>query len=432
MEMPKAEANVSELHERLRTLLRSREPRYLELLRHMVAINSFTENPAGVAALALLTAEAFAGLGFASETVAAENPSFGPHLVLTRRARRGEAPPRIGLVSHLDTVFPPEEEQKNGFGWREVGDRIYGPGTVDIKGGTVVIYMVLDALAAEAPEVFDAVDWVVLLNAAEEQLALDFGRLARERLAGERLAGGRTLGCLVFEGGYLRGTEAPLVVARKGMAVYRVAVEGRASHAGSAHARGANAVVQLADVIRRIADWTDPARDLTFNVGTVEGGTVVNRVPHHAEAGVEMRCFLPDVFAEGMRRMLSLAEHVSVRSVEDGFPCTVRVEVTEDNPPWSRNPGSERLLEVWKEAAAPLGLTVVPEERGGLSDGNQLWRDFPTLDGLGPSGANAHCSEHRADGTKEQEYATRSSFVPKALLTAMALLRLVGSRLQDP
>lgn len=413
--------DASELRGRLRALLERHQPRYLDLLRHMVAINSFTSNPAGVEALALLTAEAFASLGFESETVTAENPAYGPHLVMTRSARTGAAPPRIGLVSHLDTVFTAEEEKANDFAWREDGDRIYGPGTVDIKGGTVMAFMILDALAAEAPEVFDAADWVVLLNAAEEDLARDFGKLARERLAG-----GRTLACLVFEGGYLNGTEAPLVVARKGMAVYRVEVEGRASHAGTGHARGANAVVQLADVIRRIAGWTDDAAGLTFNVGTVRGGTVVNRVPHHAEAEVEMRCFSPDVFAEGMRKALSLRDCVSVRSVEDGYPCTVRVEVKENNPPWSRNPGSDRLLEVWRQAASPLGLAVLPEERGGLSDGNQLWRDFPTLDGLGPSGANAHCSEHRADGSKEQEYASRSSFVPKALLSATALLRLLG------
>jgi len=93
--------------------------------------------------------------------------------------------------------------------------------------------------------------------------------------------------------------------------------------------------------------------------------------------------------------------------------------------PWPRNEATDRLLMAWREAAPAVGLEVIPEERGGLSGGNQFWQSVPTLDGLGPSGANAHCSERSADGSKEPEYATRSSFVPKALLSLAAILRLL-------
>ena len=120
-------------------------PDYLDLLQEMVSINSFTANAAGVNALAGLTAERFADLGFKAEQIQSANPSFGKHLVLTRKGRTNLV---LGLVSHLDTVFPPEEEAANNFTWRVEGDRIYGPGTNDIKGGTVMIYMVLDAIRA--------------------------------------------------------------------------------------------------------------------------------------------------------------------------------------------------------------------------------------------------------------------------------------------
>ncbi|HMQ56322.1 MAG TPA: hypothetical protein PKD98_29850, partial [Anaerolineae bacterium] len=82
-------------------------------------------------------------------------------------------------------------------------------------------------------------------------------------------------------------------------------------------------------------------------------------------------------------------------------------------------------LAVWQEAAESLGLRVEPERRGGLSDGNHIWRQIPTLDGLGPAGGNAHCSERSADGSKDQEYVLVSSFVPKALLNIVAILRLI-------
>jgi glutamate carboxypeptidase len=405
----------------IKTYLQGRLPHYIDLLRKMVGINSFTANGSGVDALGELTAAAFAELGFQAEQIESANPSYGHHLVLTRRSPFGGR--RVGLVSHLDTVFPPEEETGHDFHWREEGERIYGPGTVDVKGGTVLLYMVLDALRAVTPDAFDAATWVVLLDASEETMADDFHTLCRERLAPDALA------CLIFEGGHRvpaeRGEAWTVVAARKGMATYRIRVEGKAAHAGSAHAEGANAIVQMADTILRVAALTDYERGLTFNVGRVSGGTVTNRVPHHAEAGGEMRAFSPQVFDEGVRALLALAEGPVMRSADGGFGCRVRVKITHQTPPWPRNPATERLVELWQAAGRSLGMEVVPEERGGLSDGNPLWDVVPTLDGLGPVGANAHCSERSADGSKEQEYVLSPSLVPKAVLDAMAILKLI-------
>ena len=410
------------LQDRLGTVLRRRESRYFDLLQRMVAINSFTNHIEGIEALGRLTAEAFEGLGFRGESIAAADRRYGPHLVLTREAADPSAP-RIGLISHLDTVFPQAEEERNDFRWRPDGDRLYGPGTVDIKGGTVVAYMMFDALAAAAPELYDSASWVLLLSSAEEQVANDFAPLCLDRLDAER-----TLACLVYEGGIMNGGQAQVVVARKGMAIFEVEVEGRASHAGSGHPQGASAVLQMADVIRRIETWTDYDRDLTFNVGVVAGGTVVNRVPHSALAQVEMRTFRSQVYDQAMARMLSLRDFSTVRSAADGHPCKVRVGVIQERVPWPRNAATDRLLATWQQAGEALGIRVEPEERGGLSDGNQLWQHLPTIDGMGPSGGNAHCSEQSTDGSKEQEYATRSSFVPKALLNTMAVARLLAQR----
>ncbi len=412
------------LHDQLSAYLSPRLPFYLDLLRQMVSINSFTANAAGVNAVGDLTAAVFADLGFTAERIQSASPAYGCHLVLTRPARSasGDAP-KIGLVSHLDTVFPPEEEIANNFAWRQEGDRCYGPGTVDCKGGTVVLYMTLAALQAIAPQACDAVTWVILLDASEERDAFDFHNLCLERLAGN------TLACLIYEGGHVENGAFTAVVARKGMAIYHVTVEGKSAHSGSAHPEGANAIVQLADTVRRIADLTDYSRELTFNVGRVTGGTVTNRVPHLAEAWVEMRTFSPDIYDQGVAATLALANQPSVRSADGSFTCRVTIEVTERTAPWPRNPATGRLLAVWQEAGAALGWQFVPEERGGLSDGNPLWSAFPILDGLGPIGANAHRSEQSADGSKEQEYVLASSLEPKAILNTVAILKLIDQAL---
>ena len=396
-------------------------PHYLELHRQMVSINSFTENAAGVNELGLLTAKIFAALNFEAEFVQANNPKFGRHLSLKRnahQANRAENPPTIAMISHLDTVFPPEEEIANDFVWRQEGDRLYGPGTVDIKGGTVMIYMVLDALQNFYPEVLNNTNWLVLLDASEERLSVDFGEFCLQRLPQN------TLACLVFEGGTHPNGDFYLVVARKGRATFRVHVEGRSAHAGNNHAQGANAILQMAYTVQKIAGFTDYDKEITFNVGVIHGGSVVNRVPHTADAEIEMRAFSPQVFAEGVDKMLSL-NGVSQVSSADGYPCSVSIRMEEQTAPWPRNDATEKLYQLWEKTGNQRGFQVRREERGGLSDGNWLWNHFPTFDGLGPSGANGHCSERTPDGSKDQEYAQISSFIPKALLNTMAIVNLV-------
>jgi glutamate carboxypeptidase len=399
--------------------LNQRLPEYLEILRHMVEINSFTANAAGVNRLAEYTAGIFEPLGFRPEFIQSVNPAFGKHLFMLPAASGPANQPTIALISHLDTVFPPEEEIQNDFAWRVEGERVYGPGTVDIKGGTVMIYCLLDALRVYAPDIFSSVRWLICLDASEETLSEDFGKLCLERLPEES-----TLACLVFEGGTPNPEALQIVTARKGRAEFRVLAEGRGAHAGNYHKQGANAIVQLARTIQDIASFTDYTRNITFNVGVAHGGSVVNRVPHRAEAAVEMRSFDPQVFEEGLAHMLVLDGSSQVAS-HDGFPCRVSVELISRNPPWPRNPETDRLYEIWSASAASLGYTTIPEQRGGLSDGNHLWSRHPTLDGLGPAGNNAHCSERSDDGSKEQEFLLIPSFVPKALLNYVGVTQLV-------
>lgn len=398
--------------------LETRLPHYLDLLQQMVAVNSFSANPAGVNALGALTADLFRPLGFSAASVPSTDPAYGSHLLLTRPPQPG---PTIALVSHLDTVFPAEEEAANDFRWRVAGSRIYGPGTVDIKGGTVLIYMLLDALRSQHPDAFTAVNWQVLCNAAEEVDSEDFTRVARETIPADALA------CLVFEGGYRQDALFSAVVARKGMGRYRISAAGRAAHAGSSHEQGANAIVQLAEAVQRLSAITDYDRQLTVNVGAISGGTVSNRVPHFASIEVEMRAFSLDVFNEAHAQILALDGLSTVRSAADGYASRVGVEVLRQTAPWPRNPATDRLLGVWQAAAARLGYALIPEERGGLSDGNLLWQHVPTLDGLGPAGGNAHCSEWSADGSKEPEYCLVDSFIPRTLVNLTAVLALLGA-----
>ncbi|MCP5096830.1 MAG: M20 family metallopeptidase, partial [Chloroflexi bacterium] len=311
-------------------------------------------------------------------------------------------------------------EVRNNFHWRVEGDRIYGPGTVDIKGGTLVIYMMMAALKTFLPDLYDDITWVILLDASEETDGADFGELCEQHLAGN------TLACLIFEGGSFQNNQFKLVVARKGMAMYHTTITGKASHAGSAHEHGANAIVQMADFIQNVAALTDYEKEITYNVGTVNGGVVTNRVPHLATAKIEMRAFDQGIYEEGVVNMLALAEEITVRSPHDGYACQIDIKITRRTKPWQRNQQTDDLFAIWHAAAEELGYSVIEEERGGLSDGNYFWDVIPSIDGLGPSGGNAHCSERSEDGAKDQEFVSTDSFIPKTMLNIAGILKLVG------
>lgn len=397
-------------------LLESLLPEMLDWLERWVRLNSFTANPAGVRAVAESTVEAFASLGFTAELVPSREVMHGPHLFLRRpveSSARSTKP--LLLVTHLDTVFPPEEEARENFHWRPepTEGRIYGPGTVDIKGGTALIWLVLKALAVREPEAFATTEWIIAANASEEVMSADFAERTRERCPAARAV-------LVFEGGRLDGRQFTLVTGRKGKADFRVRASGRAAHAGSQHHEGVNAITALAAVVPTLATLTDPAREVTLNIGRIEGGTVVNRVPHEAELQLETRAFSPQALAETIQAIHAVA------GPSPAVPGAVlEVESLGETAAWPGGMETEALFSLFTEAAAEQCASVVSERRGGLSDANYLCHLGPTLDGLGPSGGCAHCSERSADGSKTPEFVETTSFVPKAALVLSGMCRLL-------
>lgn len=363
-------------------------PAALGVLKTLVEVNSFSANRDGVNRNGALVKDLFKPLGFEARDVAAENPSYGDHVVLTKPGP-GK---KIVLVSHLDTVFATEEV----FPWREEGPRIYGPGTNDIKGGTVLIRLFLGGLRDLAADFYRDANLTIVFDACEERGTADFIRLIQKEVQG-------AAACLVYEPGYPKNT---IVVARKGSARSILRVRGVAAHSGSHHERGASAIVELAEKILKIAGLTDYSRGVTTNVGVVRGGTVVNTIPAYAEALIDLRGKDVESFDQAKRAIRDIASRTTIRG------CSAELEEMPDYRPMPRNPETDRLFAVVQD----IDPTVEPQERGGSSDACHVWNLVPTLDGLGPVGDNAHCL-----GT---EYVMRDSFVSRAVLNFELIRRL--------
>jgi glutamate carboxypeptidase len=197
-----------------------------------------------------------------------------------------------------------------------------------------------------------------------------------------------------------------------------LSVEGKAAHAGSQHAVGINAIDALVLTLPAIAAWTNAAEERTVNIGHIAGGTVVNRVPHEALAEWECRAVTPAALAAADAFFTSL-------SGKAANGATLTSELTGHTSPWPGGDEVQALFGHWQVAAAQMGLQAISAPRGGLSDANHLWQLGPTLDGLGPWGGNAHCSERSADGSKLPEYLETSSLVPKAVMNVLALESLL-------
>jgi len=94
------------------------------------------------------------------------------------------------------------------------GDRIFGPGTHDIKGGSVMMWLVLSALRTCDPKLFEDITWKLIWNSSEECYSPDFGDVCRAHFDQG------TLAALIFESEGRVGKVSQMVVARKGRASY--------------------------------------------------------------------------------------------------------------------------------------------------------------------------------------------------------------------
>jgi glutamate carboxypeptidase len=348
----------------------------LPLLRRWVEVNSFTGNLAGVEEVGRRLAESLAALPLACERRAGEG--CGTHLAWTTPAWAARPRARIVLVGHHDTVFPPGTFEV----WEEAGDRLRGPGVLDMKGGLVVVRTALAAL--DDAGALAALPLGLVSVADEETGSLD----SRPFL--EEVARGAAAG-LVFEAG--RAGDA-IVVARKGVGTVRVTVGGRAAHAGNDAAGGVNAIWALARFVDRAQQLGDPAAGIGVNVGTISGGTSANTVPADAACAVDLRF----VRAPDGERLLGQLDRIA-RELAEASGARFALAGGIKRPPLEPTAASRALAARYGEQARAEGLGAGEAPlAGGGSDASTLSAiGVPAIDGLGPRGRAFHTPDEEIE-----------------------------------
>lgn len=385
---------------RLQPLIREGEADALRFLEALVRVNSYTDNPMGGQRVGEMIAERLSRLSGVAGVQAVQSERFAPHLVISTQAALESAEGAIGIVGHLDTVFPPATFET----FTEDGPLLRGPGVLDMKGGLVIAIEALRALAREGVLASIPIRFVIV---SDEEVGSPEGRdVIRKALSGAKAA-------LVLEGG--RAHDA-VITARKGTGTGFVLSEGRAAHAGAAHAAGANAIWALCRFVDRAQALTDYGTGVTVNVGTIKGGTTKNTVPDRAEAGLDFR-YVREGDGEALVASLQrIAEEVS-QSVAG---TRVSFRMTSGRPPLPRSEANLELYRAYAACARESGLEDGEAALvGGGSDASTTAAiGIASIDGLGPRGQGFHTHDERIE---------RASLVPKTEALARFLLREVAS-----
>lgn len=379
---------------------------------HMIAtvkdwsrINSGSHNRAGLDAMRKRLAEAFGALE--ADACEVELPSsqvvektgeirdveYPPALKVSKRP---DAPVRIVLTGHMDTVFPPESGFQDWTLWDE--DTLNGPGVADMKGGLLVMLHAL--LGLERSPWADRIGYDVLISPDEEIGSLGSGPKLAE--LGRRADVGMTYEPALADGS--------LAGARKGSGNFTLRVRGRAAHAGREHHLGRNAIVAAAEFAAALDRLNGKRQDVTFNVSRIEGGGAPNVVP---DLGiVRFNCRVPAEAdaAWASEEMKTLVDAVNRR---DGIAADLHGGFT--RPPKPMTPANLQMFEWTRTAGKAIGLDIAWKDTGGVCEGNNLWASgCPNVDTLGVRGADIH---------SDREIAKLSSFAEKAKLSAVMLMK---------
>jgi glutamate carboxypeptidase len=264
---------------------------------------------------------------------------------------------------------------------RVEGERLYGSGTADMKGGVALSLAVARALH-RTPERF--AELAVLLVTDEEWRTAPFTHV--ERFAGYDA-------CLCFEAGERTPDgEDGVIVRRKGAGTLRVTATGRAAHSGSAPQDGRNALLALAEAAIEVAGEADPDGPERFTVvpTVMRSGDAFNVVPAAGELIFDLRS-------------LELAAFERTRSIVPTELHEVGLKASLERV-WPPMDSEAQTADLLSEASGRLGRPIVARGRGGASDASHFAASIPlTVDGLGPRGGGAHTPQEFVLATSLRE-----------------------------
>lgn len=364
-----------------------------ELLIKWASVNSWSENPAGLAKMAELIKESFSPISDEIDEFNLpewENKPLGKALLFSKRKSSSH---KILLGGHMDTVYPPHVPFQT---CKKEGQNLIGPGVADMKGGLVVLYLALAAFEKFGNN--PNLGWITLINPDEELGSPGSRALWKEQAKKVDLA-------LIFEPSFADGA---LVRARKGSMNFHLTVIGMPAHAGRDFHKGKSAIKAICLFINEAYTLAEKYPDITLNFAGLNSDFPLNVVASEASCMINIRSFDLKVLDKIKLELENLALAIAIKT-ETAFELVLKLK----KQPKSFTKETEKLLKNLESVASLMNIKLSAKESGGLSDGNILAEaGLPCIDTLGVIGGNLHTSN---------EYMEIDSMIERAKLIFLFL-----------
>jgi glutamate carboxypeptidase len=379
------------------------QPAVIETLRELVAIESGSGNLAGLARIAGYAESRLKMLGARTERIKTTDSDR----VIIKGTLTGTGKLRAMLIAHTDTVYPEGILATQPI--RQDGNKLYGPGVADDKGGVAVI---LHSLA-----VLKALDWrnyaqiTVLFNPDEEVGSRGSGELIAALAESHDVV-------LSYEPTAAKAVakDEGVLLGAAGAGIATLEVTGRTAHAGAAPEQGRNALIELSHQMLATQDIAKNIPGAQLNWTYSQGGLVRNQIPEKAYATADVRITSPA--AEEKLRTALIAKVAESKRVPD-TEASIKLDI--GRPAYA---AGERGLLLAKRAQAIYAeldgrKLMLHPMTGGATDAGYAARSGKAvvLESMGLPGWGYHAKD---------EYIEIDAIVPRLYLTTRLLQELAS------
>jgi glutamate carboxypeptidase len=373
----------------------------IDTLQKLVVIESGSANLPGLVKVADFAQTQLNALGAKTERIKTSDSER----VMVKGVLTGKGKLKVMLIAHMDTVYPDGSLASQPY--KRDGNRLYGPGIADDKGGIAVILHSLEILKSLGWNNYAAV--TVLFNPDEEIGSNGSGALIQALAAEHDVV-------LSYEPSPAKSVAKVegVLLSSAGTAIAKMEVKGRASHAGVAPEEGRNALIELSHQMLATEDIAKNIPGAQLNWTFAQGGEVRNQIPSSAIATADVRLLKSDA-AEKLQAAL-LAKTQESRRVPDTH---VHVHIDVRRPPYVAGERGMVLAQKARAIYAELDgrqLFFHPVTSGGTDAGFASGSGkAAVLESLGLAGWGFHAKD---------EYIEIDSIVPRLYLTSRLLQEL--------
>ncbi|MGB0135516.1 glutamate carboxypeptidase [Dokdonella sp.] len=389
-------------------------------LEKMVLIESGSNDIEGLEEMARYSQDRLQALGAATERVPATN---GQAPGLVKGVFKGNGKLRVMLIAHMDTVY--RQGILDVEPYRREGNKLFGPGIADDKGGIAVV---LHSLAILQKSGWNDYETLTVLFDPDEEIGSPGSGAIIAQLGSENDV------VLSYEPSPAKSIaqDEGVLLSAAGTAQIKLVVTGRAAHAGAAHAEGRNALIELAHQLVQTRDLAETIPGAQLNWTTANGGTARNQIPGRAEAGSDVR-FTRQGAAEEL--LAAIRSKVNENPLIPDTQSEVSMEIM--RPMFVAGEKGLKLAQLAKSIYAELdsgtleeettrempgpnapgrNLLLIPETTGGTDAGFAASSGKPAvLESMGLAGWGYHA---------KNEFIEIDSIVPRLYLTSRMLVEL--------